>query len=260
MVADTSMSTFKDIGELGQGRIRKVREWFPELDGVPIDFRLMKEGYYVGYCDWKLNRIRLSPSALSCNHVIAHELTHMASYFCGGIPKGEKACDLWTLARSPILNEVSPPYLDLPDMIRAEWDRNTAGLLSDLARTSIKQRELGMRQYIKWFEESVKIANLFRTECEVVGMSVPSLQTAGGEGGRGDLMQGDLIKISNKILEDLRDKGLNRGEVSIICEIVKSMARTIPKQRRPSEMKQQRQETLECDVQQAEGPDLMEYV
>lgn len=73
-------------------------------------------------------------------------------------------------------------------------------------------------------------------------------------------MKGDLIKISNKILEDLRDKGLNRGEVSIICEIVKSMARTIPKQRRPSEMKLQKQETLECAMQQAEGPDLMEYV
>lgn len=165
-------SSFKGIDENGQNKIEYIREFFPELNEIPIKFNIMNsEGWYAGYCDWNRNTIRLTKESLICNHVITHELTHMASYHCGGIPKGEKACDMWALARSPILNDGPPGYICLPLIMRQEWDRNMAGLLSELARVAIKHRELGKRNYIQWFEESVKIANFFNTACEITGIS-----------------------------------------------------------------------------------------
>ena len=67
----------------------------------------------------------------------------------------------------------------------------------------------------------------------------------------------DLIKTAHGILDDLAASGMNRTEVVTVCEIVKSMARTIPKHRRPADVPLQAQKTLECGVPE---PDMMEFL
>ena len=154
-------SIFKDIPPRDHDVILWVRAFFPELDDVTITFKLMKSSRYLGICEWERNMIRLTRKACAQKGVIAHELTHMASHHCGGIPKGEKACEIWTLARSPLLNDVQPSYLDIPRSVKQRWSRDDARALSDLARTAIRLREEGKRQYIRWFEENARNADVY---------------------------------------------------------------------------------------------------
>lgn len=173
-IGDNPTSIFKDIPPIQQQRILWIRSFFPELDGVTIQFRRMSDSPYAGKADWTRNIVRLTEDACLYNVVIAHELTHIASGHNNGIPKGEKACDLWTLARSPVLNDYPPGYLDLPIAIKKGWNRGHARALSDLARAAIMFRELKEeRHYIRWFEETVKIAEGLGRKNEITAISTP---------------------------------------------------------------------------------------
>ncbi len=155
-----SRTIFIDIPPKSHGTIFWVRSFFPELEDLTITFKLMRSNSFLGLCEWDKKIIRLTRKGCAKKEVIAHELTHMASHHCQGIPKGEKACEIWTLARSPILNDAPPSYLDIPKAVKSRWSRNDARVLSDLAREAIRLREEGKRHYIKWFEETVRDANL----------------------------------------------------------------------------------------------------
>lgn len=133
--------------------ILTVRAYYQELDGIPITFALQRGGTRAGMCDWKRGVIKLHPDVLGYRYPVAHELTHMVQRRVGGIPGGERACDLYTLARSPNIVDLCPGYLDIPDCIRSGWSPEIAAELSAMARHAIRLRDEGWRRdYIRVFE------------------------------------------------------------------------------------------------------------
>jgi len=87
---------------------------------------------------------------------IAHEFTHLLQAR-GEVPRGERACDLWALARSPLLVDSPPGYLKLPRGLqrRRQVSPRDAKLLSERARAAIAARDAGDRRYLARFEREV---------------------------------------------------------------------------------------------------------
>ena len=102
--------------------LRESITHFPELQGESISV-----GYTERYGEADIRRllIRLNPRKLSY-YVIGHELTHLAQSMkdrLGGnpIPKGEIACDIWTIARSDLFLDEPPGYLDVGRRVLLNW-------------------------------------------------------------------------------------------------------------------------------------------
>ncbi|MDH3366053.1 MAG: hypothetical protein OEM29_08660 [Thermoplasmata archaeon] len=88
---------------------------------------------------------------------IAHELMHLAQFNTKNVPSGERACDLFALARlPPKYIDDCPSYLVVPGSIRKRWNRDYASLAHDLARKAIRKRGAGVRNYISWWESEFK--------------------------------------------------------------------------------------------------------
>jgi hypothetical protein len=87
---------------------------------------------------------------------IAHELTHLLQAR-GLVPEGERACDLWALARSPLVVDAVPGYLRVPRGLRhrAAVEAPLASLLHRLAADAIARREAGDRRYLQGFERAL---------------------------------------------------------------------------------------------------------
>ena len=86
---------------------------------------------------------------------IAHELTHLLQAR-GLVPRGERACDLWALARTPLVIDSAPGYLKLPRALRKRnLSSEEAALLCDTARRAIESRIAGDRRYLRRFEEEL---------------------------------------------------------------------------------------------------------
>lgn len=168
-LGDNPTSIFKGIPLEAQERILEVRTHFPELDGTILTFQAAKQNpYFEGLAEWSTATVKLTPNGWTCRYIIAHELTHMVQQYVKTIPHGERSCDLYTIARSPALMDRPPYYLSIPREMYAAWDADTARYCHDAARMAIKKRSEGTRQYIKWFEETLKIGSYFRGNCEVV--------------------------------------------------------------------------------------------
>ncbi len=165
-------SFFQNINGFDEPEIQNVRAYFPELDDKIVTFVGMNTNApYAGLTIWgkERNIIRFNLEYRITRYVIAHELTHLVQFHCRGtVPFGERSCDLYTLARDPWLNDSSPHYLCLPQEVRNGWNDDTARYCCDVARMAIKRRSEGTRQYIKWFEDTLKIGAYFRGHCEVV--------------------------------------------------------------------------------------------
>jgi len=85
---------------------------------------------------------------------LGHELMHLAQFNSSGVPSGERACDIFALARlPPSLIDDSPSYLVVPPHVRRTWNRRHARLAHDLARAAIRRRAEGARNYAVWWEE-----------------------------------------------------------------------------------------------------------
>lgn len=84
---------------------------------------------------------------------IAHELMHLAQFNSDGIPSGERATDIYALARLPprYIDE-SPTYLVVSDGPREEWRPEHARLAHELAAKAIALRERGLKNYAVWWE------------------------------------------------------------------------------------------------------------
>ncbi len=149
-------------------RVRRLYPYFPEMkrkltigltrsyDGLAfqsddgtvklmLDVRKARNGNYKAPTYW----------------TIAHELMHLAQFNVKDIPSGERACDLYALARlPPKYIDDSPSYLVIPTRIRSKWNLEYASLAHELARKAIRKRERGVRNYICWweneFEEHIK--------------------------------------------------------------------------------------------------------
>jgi len=137
-------------------RLEFVRRFFPELDPITIRIGLALKRGILGWGSLDPERpgVWVRPRRLDY-FTIAHEFTHLLQAR-GLVPRGERACDLFALARSPLLVDHAPGYLRMPRAIgRRKVDPLHATLLCDAARVAIAGRERGDRRYLKRFEQDV---------------------------------------------------------------------------------------------------------
>jgi len=145
-----------------QARIRErvefVRRFFPELDTCTVRVGLAQKRGVLGWGSLDPARpgIWVRPRRLSY-FTIAHEFTHLLQAR-RLVPRGERACDLWALARSPLLNDTPPGYLRLPAALRRRrrLDHEEAQALCQAARRAIEARGRGERRYLLRFEREAR--------------------------------------------------------------------------------------------------------
>ena len=132
--------------------VEYVRRYFPELESETITVGLTRAAS--GMAIPGGTRIWLNPSRLSF-HTISHELIHLLQLRDLGIPAGEKACDVFSLARHWSLNDEHPSYIRLPKELRdgkGRLSEEAGKLVFAVARDAIVQRAAGLRNYISYFE------------------------------------------------------------------------------------------------------------
>lgn len=137
-------------------RVDYVRRFFPELDGETITVGLTRAAS--GMAVPGSSRIWLNPSRLS-NHTIAHELIHLLQLRNLGIPSGEKACDVFSLARHWTLNDERPSYVRTPKSLYdglTFTPEHRGRVLFDVACDALARREQGRRTYIAYFEQEIQ--------------------------------------------------------------------------------------------------------
>ncbi|HEX5130968.1 MAG TPA: hypothetical protein VFX92_00625 [Candidatus Krumholzibacteria bacterium] len=133
-------------------RVEYVRRYFPELDGETISVGLTRAAS--GMAIPGGTRIWLNPARLSY-HTIAHELVHLLQCRDLGIPSGEKACDVFSLARHWTLNDERPSYIKVPLALlddRGRLSDAQARVVFEVAREAVVRRSQGMHRYLSFFE------------------------------------------------------------------------------------------------------------
>ena len=141
-------------------RLEFVRRFFPELNGITIRVGLAQKRGVLGWGSLDPERpgVWVRPRRTH-TFTIAHEFVHLLQAR-RLVPGGERACDLWALARSPLLIDHVPGYLRLPRALRLRRDLESwePALLHDAARRAIRARERGDRRYLRRFEREVAAA------------------------------------------------------------------------------------------------------
>jgi len=133
-------------------RVQYTRRYFPELDGETIKVGLTRQAS--GMAVPGGTELWLNPAQISY-HTIAHELVHLLQKRDLGIPQGERACDVYSLARHWTLNDVFPAYVKVPRSMvdtRGFFNEQSARLVFAAATEAVGRRHRGMRHYISWFE------------------------------------------------------------------------------------------------------------
>jgi len=138
-------------------RLEFVRRFYPELDGTTVRVGMALKRGVLGWGSLDPDRpgVWVRPRRLEY-FTIAHEFTHLLQAR-GEVPRGERACDLWALARSPLLVDSPPGYLELPPTLarKRQVTPGDAALLSERARAAIAARANGDRRYLARFERDV---------------------------------------------------------------------------------------------------------
>ncbi len=138
-------------------RLEFVRRFFPEIDGCTVRVGLAEKRGVLGWGSLDPERpgVWVRPRRLDY-FTIAHEFTHLLQARAL-VPRGERACDLWALARSPLLVDHAPSYLRLPDALKrpGALDARHAVLLCESARRALAARGRGERRYLTRFEREV---------------------------------------------------------------------------------------------------------
>ncbi len=134
-------------------RIEYVRRFYPELDGLSIRVGFAQKPGVLGWGSLDPERpgIWVRPRRLHL-FTVAHELMHLLQAR-ELVPRGERACDLFALARSPLLIDTAPSYLKLPRSLRRPTlTESQSHALCLLAREALAAREAGDRRYLLRFE------------------------------------------------------------------------------------------------------------
>lgn len=137
-------------------RIEFVRRFFPELDALTIRVGLAQKRGVLGWGSMDPGRpgIWVRPRRLEY-FTVAHELTHLLQAR-DLVPRGERACDLWALARTPLLIDSGPSYLKVPRHLRGrKVSPEDAIRLCDAARAALEARAAGDRRYLQHFEHGL---------------------------------------------------------------------------------------------------------
>lgn len=146
-------------GELAR-RLNRLHRYFPEVrGGVRIGITRSLEGFAFqsDEGDVKLmlevRRRRNGGWKLPTYWTLGHELMHLAQFNSSGIPQGERACDVFALARLPprFIDE-APSYLVVPRGCRGCWTRRHARLAHDVAKEAVALRSGGLKRYAVWWE------------------------------------------------------------------------------------------------------------
>lgn len=140
-----------------------TRRFFPELTGITIHVGLAQKRGVLGWGSMDPERpgVWVRPRRLHL-FTIAHEFTHLLQAR-GLAPRGERQCDLFALARSPMLIDHAPSYLAMPRALRrGRPTHDQAHALCDAARRALAAREAGDRRYLQHFER--EIAEVFGRE------------------------------------------------------------------------------------------------
>lgn len=142
-------------------RLEFVRGFFPELDGITVRVGLVRKPGVLGWgsLDPDQPGVWVRPRRLDA-FTIAHELTHLLQAR-GLVPRGERACDLWALARSPLVVDAAPGYLKVPEAMHRQQalDAGDAALLHRAACRALAARAAGDRRYLRRFELEVAAAS-----------------------------------------------------------------------------------------------------
>jgi len=150
--------------------IRRVSVFFPELEDATLTLGLARNGGGKAYPS--LMKISVDPRRRFYSYsLIAHEMTHLIQGR-NGVPSGEKACDLWTMARSPLFADRPPNYLEIPEFMIEKWELWN-GFVRRKAIQAIRLRESGLRNYIRWLEDELR-----KADPDLAETCVQSSQTA----------------------------------------------------------------------------------
>lgn len=143
-------------------RVEFVRRFFPEMDGTTIRLGLAQKPGVLGWgsLDPDQPGIWVRPKRLDY-FTIAHEFTHLLQAR-RLVPGGERQCDLFALARSPLLIDAPPGYLRLPRALRTlrTLSAPQATYLCEAARRAVDARASGERRYLLRFEHEIAEACL----------------------------------------------------------------------------------------------------
>jgi hypothetical protein len=135
-------------------KLHYVRRFFPELHGktIKVGITHTASGLAVpGGIEVWFNPFQLS------HHTIAHEFIHVLQG-SGGIPGGERSCDVFAMARHWTLNDSIPTYVRIPKSFHDTAGRICeahARLLFAVASSAVAQRRRGLRNYIAFFENEL---------------------------------------------------------------------------------------------------------
>jgi len=142
-------------------RIETLRPYFPEMKPkMKIGITRMFDGLVFqsneGFVKLMLDvhKTRKLGWKFPTYWTLAHELMHLAQFNSHGIPGGERACDIFGLARVPpeFIDE-SPTFLAVPDCVRDDWTIQEGKLANELARQAIELRKSGLKNYAVWWED-----------------------------------------------------------------------------------------------------------
>ena len=138
-------------------RLELVRGFFPELEGTTVRVGIARKRGVLGWGSLHPDHpgIWVRPRRLDA-FTIAHEFTHLLQAR-GLVSRGERACDLWAMARSPLLIDTPPGYLRLPGHLRRQRSLTPrdAAVLHRAARRAVDARTRGERGYLRYFETEI---------------------------------------------------------------------------------------------------------
>jgi hypothetical protein len=138
-------------------RLEFVRRFFPELEAITVHVGLAQKRGVLGWGSMDPERpgVWVRPRRLAY-FTIAHEFVHLLQAR-GLVPQGERSCDLWALARSPLVTDCAPTYLAVPRALRSRRgvELDDATLLHRAATAAIARRADGRRRYLSEFEREL---------------------------------------------------------------------------------------------------------
>jgi len=142
--------------------VSHVAEAFPELSGLRVRVDLLPAASRrLGTASIleRPPRVAFHPRLVARPQELAataaHELMHLLQWPLHQVPNGERACDLYVLARFGTRFQGAPYYLQVPRKARDHWE-SWAPVASDLARQALEERRQGRRQYLRWWEDEFR--------------------------------------------------------------------------------------------------------
>lgn len=157
-------------------RLDEARSYFPELDGITV-----KVGITInadGKADLEAKAVFFRSRNVSY-YVMGHELTHLLQEI-QELPKSERSCDIFTMARTVLFCDESPNYVKVP---KGMMDENSfilehyRGFVHRTAKSSAALRRAGKKFYISWFERTLEDALEIEEKEQFSNLETPEWMT-----------------------------------------------------------------------------------